>query len=106
MEPRVFTRGNEETQATPRLECMASMEPRVFTRGKFRKGDALMRNTGLQWSHASSRVETTLTYTGKRVQTRASMEPRVFTRGNRKIGSVAEASAFAASMEPRVFTRG
>src|SRR5437867_864784 len=83
------------------------MEPRVFTRGnvKAHRGDWLTE-LRLQWSHASSRVETSAllavsypvlqlqwSHASSRVETfavdfyfgavvLASMEPRVFTRGN------------------------
>src|SRR6266404_3195828 len=60
MEPRVFTRGNlygPEGKITK--SALASMEPRVFTRGNSLR-DELTRVKAdvLQWSHASSRVET------------------------------------------------
>src|SRR5204863_406815 len=83
----------------------------------------------LQWSHASSRVETAVIYTREPCRAEASMEPRVFTRGNsvrfstwaipsecfngatrlhawKRSQSKSSQPEKGASMEPRVFTRG
>src|SRR5436189_260427 len=59
------------------------MEPRVFTRGNSSK-DTYEQICAklLQWSHASSRVETALKRRKGHREAPASMEPRVFTRGN------------------------
>src|SRR2546430_440593 len=106
MEPRVFTRGNMKDAHPVDVIRIASMEPRVFTRGnsnstifikpphrrfngatrlhawkrvKIRYIRRLCR--GLQWSHASSRVETPARMNADARHQSASMEPRVFTRG-------------------------
>ncbi len=59
MGPRVFTRGNHSARKDHIERKAASMGPRVFTRGNpfsFERG--LSAPLGLQWGHASSRVET------------------------------------------------
>src|SRR5260221_123512 len=105
MEPRVFTRGNGQQREPFSGVQSASMEPRVFTRGNnncprpgarstngfngatrlhawklqdWEAGNAPI--TQLQWSHASSRVETRIGQEPVEEDNIASMEPRVFTR--------------------------
>src|SRR5438067_1089778 len=85
MEPRVFTRGNRKT---------ADIQRSIF--GRFngatrlhawkRVINALIAAPEyvLQWSHASSRVETLDVSRRSLAADNASMEPRVFTRGNRE----------------------
>src|SRR5437016_5396760 len=71
----------------------------------WRKLDGSAAADALQWSHASSRVETFLARLITLGQKAASMEPRVFTRGN-AVRSECNHKRKVASMEPRVFTRG
>src|SRR5437588_2353158 len=60
------------------------MEPRVFTRGNRRiPRSSQVESSLLQWSNASSRVETQVLVTCSLGVFEASMEPRVFTRGNK-----------------------
>src|SRR2546427_17830 len=64
MEPRVFTRGNKCLGHIGLPKLKASMEPRVFTRGNAWPQLLWVREDMLQWSHASSRVETWWMYLG------------------------------------------
>src|SRR5437588_145106 len=82
MEPRVFTRGNPRPPGHHEQVGRGSMEPRVFTRGNILVRTSERGLPMLQWSHASSRVETTSDADIVCSRDIASMEPRVFTRGN------------------------
>src|SRR5438874_1634255 len=95
MEPRVFTRGNRSERWWNDEAMIASMEPRVFTRGNQLLLLKAINKRMLQWSHASSRVETSSRTEILRQALTASMEPRVFTRGNMFYGRAKEVGAKA-----------
>src|SRR5437588_7525718 len=106
MEPRVFTRGNGAPYMRLKYaRCLlqwSHASSRVETSHRALPSRPLLAR--LQWSHASSRVETLSRKPIERVGYDASMEPRVFTPGNLEVGVRLGALALA-SMEPRVYAR-
>src|SRR5258707_236359 len=107
MEPRVFTRGNSKLQGySPEIHWCFNGATRLHAWKLMCTNWAQQFRAELQWSHASSRVETdgagTINYGIDQVLQWSHASSRVETSPV----EYTKVSGGVASMEPRVFTRG